>query len=198
MSGVKAGVQARILEKQSKAIYTHCVGHSLNLVILNSCSISSIRNCIDEIKAFTCWIKASDKRAGLLKAVVSSNTHTSSRVPLLNTCITRWVENIEGWERFSLAHPFLIKLCEVILHGDSDYPLYSDGSWLPEDKKTTLAHIMKALESFEFVYCIITLQRSLSYLKDAIIKIQGKDKDIVSGVSTITESCVELKKLRKC
>ena len=63
-------------------------------------------------------------------------------------------------------------------------------------QKTCTAH-MKALESFEFVYCIITLQRSLSYLKDAIVKIQWKDKDIVSGVSTIMESCVDLKKLRE-
>ncbi len=39
---------------------------------------------------------ASDKRAGLLKAVVDSRVHTPSRVHLLNTCITRWVENIEG------------------------------------------------------------------------------------------------------
>ena len=61
MSGGKADVQTRILEKQPKAIYTHSAGHSLNLAILNSCSIPSIRNCIDEIKAFTRWIKASDK-----------------------------------------------------------------------------------------------------------------------------------------
>ena len=41
MSGVKAGVQAKIQEKQPKALYTHCAGHSLNLAILNSCSIPS-------------------------------------------------------------------------------------------------------------------------------------------------------------
>ena len=40
MSGVKAGVQAKILEKQPKALYTHCAGHSINLAILNSCSVS--------------------------------------------------------------------------------------------------------------------------------------------------------------
>ena len=106
------------------------------------------------------------------------------------------MENIEGWEWFSLARTFLIKLCEVILHEDSDFPLYSDGSWSPEDRKNALAH-MKALKSFEFVYCIITLQCSLSYLKDAIVKIEGKDNDIVSGVSTIMESCVDLEKLRE-
>ena len=31
----------------------------------------------------------------------------------LNVCITRWVENIDGWERFSLVHPFLIEMCEL-------------------------------------------------------------------------------------
>ena len=46
-----------------------------------------------------------------------------------------------------------------------------------------LAH-MKALESFEFIYCIITLQVPYLILKEAVVKIQGKDKDIVSGVST--------------
>ena len=39
MSGHKSGVQARILEKQPKALYTHCGSHSLNFVIVKSCSI---------------------------------------------------------------------------------------------------------------------------------------------------------------
>ncbi len=29
---------------------------------------------------------------------------------LLNVCVTRWVENIDGWERFSQYHPFLIEM----------------------------------------------------------------------------------------
>jgi len=37
----------------------------------------------------------------------------------------------------------------------------------------------------------------LFYLKEAAVKIQGKDKDIVSEVSTIMESCADLKKLRE-
>lgn len=45
-----------------------------------------------------------------------------------------------------MAHPFLINMCEVMLHGDSNYPLYNKG-WSPDDKKNALAH-MKALESF--------------------------------------------------
>ena len=65
-------------------------------------------------------------------------------------CITCWVENIDGWERFSQAHPYLIKMCEVVLYGDSEFSQYSDG-WSPEDKKNALAH-MKAL-----IYSLIAL-----------------------------------------
>ena len=133
ISCYRAGVQANICIKQPKALYTHCAGHSLNLAILNSCSVPPIRNCIDHIKSITLWIKYSAKRKGVLREIFSQGSNASSRAPLLNICITRWVENIDGWERLSLAHPFLIKMCEVMLYGDNSFPLYSDG-WSPEKK----------------------------------------------------------------
>ena len=185
MSGCKNGVQARIREKQPKAIYTHCSGHKLNLSIVSSCSVPPIRNCIDIIKSLTMWTKYSPKREGLLKAIVAENTHSSSRNPLLNVCITQWVENIEGWERFAQAHPFLIKMCEIILYGSGDFPQYKDG-WTADDKKNALAHL-KSLESFEFTYCMITIFRSLMYLKEAVVRIKGKNMDLVAGVSIVME-----------
>ncbi len=45
--------------KQPKAIYTHCAGHSFNLAILSSCTLPPIRNCIDQVKSITLWIKNS-------------------------------------------------------------------------------------------------------------------------------------------
>ena len=77
------------------------------------------------------------------------------KTPLLNVCVTRWVENINGWDKFSTAHLFLVKMCEVILYGDFDYSLYSD-NWPAEHKKNALAYL-KILESFEFIFCIVTL-----------------------------------------
>ena len=61
MSGEKSGVQRRIMEKQPKAMYTHCAGHSLNLVIAQACADPCIRNYVSVIKAITLWIKASPK-----------------------------------------------------------------------------------------------------------------------------------------
>ena len=61
MSCAKSGIQARIREKQPKAIYTHCASHSFNLAVLSSCSIPSIRNCIDQIKIFNILVKKISK-----------------------------------------------------------------------------------------------------------------------------------------
>ena len=56
---------------------------------------------------------------------------------------------------------------------------------------------MKKLESFEFVYSMVTLSRSLLYLKQAVVNVQVKNKDIVSGVSTVMQCCEDLKKVRE-
>ena len=61
MSGEKLGVQKQIRDRQPKAVYTHCAGHSLNLVIVSSCSVPPVQNCIDQIKSLTLWIKSSPK-----------------------------------------------------------------------------------------------------------------------------------------
>ena len=41
---------------------------------------------------------------------------------------------------------------------------------------------------------MVTLSHSLLYLKEAVVKLQGESRDLVSGVSCVMESCSELKK----
>ncbi len=105
------------------------------------------------------------------------------------------MENIDGWERFTQYHPFLIELCEVVLYGNSEFSSFND-SWSVEDKKNALAHL-KALESFEFVYSLVTLFRSLSYMKEAAVKLQGKSQDLVSGMGKIEQCSKELERERE-
>ena len=77
------------------------------------------------------------------------------RTPLLNVCVTWWVENIDRCDRFSTAYSFLVKMCEVIVYGGPDYSLYNDNC-PAEHKKNALAYL-KFLESFEFIFCMVTL-----------------------------------------
>ena len=60
-------------------------------------------------------------------------------------------------------------MCEVIIFGNSKYDVYNVG-WSIEDKRNAQAHL-NALESFEFVYGLVTLQRTLFYLKEAVVKL---------------------------
>ena len=64
----------------------------------------------------------------------------------------------------------------------------------PEDKRNALAYL-KPLESFEFVYVLISLQHSLLYLR-ATVKLQGRSQDIPYGIATIQRCCAGLKTLR--
>lgn len=199
MSGSKSGVQKRIKDRQPKAIYTHCASHSLSLGIVSSCSVPLVRNCIAHIKIITVWIKSSPKREGFLKAIVQKGIQSgivSSRNPILNVCITRWVENIDGWERFCLSYPFMIQMFEAIIYGtsESDFESYNDG-WTADDKTNAMAYL-KAVTNFEFIYALVTLQRSLLYFREASVKLQGVNQDIASGIELIERCSTELKALR--
>ena len=50
MSGKFQGVQAKLLEDQPLAFYTHCNGHVLNLCVVDVCENSFVRNAIGTTK----------------------------------------------------------------------------------------------------------------------------------------------------
>jgi len=48
--GHKSGVQKQIRDKQPKALYTHCASHSLNPVVITSCSVQAVRIALPKLK----------------------------------------------------------------------------------------------------------------------------------------------------
>ena len=113
---------------------------------------------------------------------------------IYNVCITRWVENIDGWERFMLCHPFLVEMCEVIIYGSEHYPVFRDG-FSADDKKNALAHL-KSLESFSFIYALVVLHRALSYFRQPMKMLQGISQDLHSGLKKIEDCQKELVTIR--
>ncbi|CAG9771499.1 unnamed protein product [Ceutorhynchus assimilis] len=66
MSGQLKGTQAYISNKQPKAIYVHCISHSLNLAISDSCKVQDIRNCFGIVES-TCFPKHAQKTARIVQ-----------------------------------------------------------------------------------------------------------------------------------
>ena len=91
MSSSRVGLQAIIKEEAPLAVYTHCAGHCLNLVIGHSCDLPVIRNVIDKVKSTFLFFDNSPKRSKLLSQMVSqSSVNPTRRSVLLDLCKTRW------------------------------------------------------------------------------------------------------------
>jgi len=69
------------------AIYTHCVSHSLNLVLNDASKLQPVRNCIGVIIEINTFMRASVRRSSILKTNLSKHKLTPSR--LKNYCYTR-------------------------------------------------------------------------------------------------------------
>ena len=97
MLGESSGVQAQIKRVQSKAIETHCHGHSLNLSVKDATKSNRLINDVLEIVVeITKLVKFSPKREQLLGAVKEnfeiyndgSLRQNDSLAKLCNTCWT--------------------------------------------------------------------------------------------------------------
>ena len=51
----------------------------------------------------------------LLQEVAQKNPNYS-RQQKVNVCITRWVENLHGYNQFLLAYSYIVEMLEVISH----------------------------------------------------------------------------------
>ena len=128
MSSEAVGVQ-RIIKNNSseKTVYTHCCGHNLALNICTACKLV-IRNALDTVKDTCVMFVRGSKKMSLLRDVVKNNPHFSEhQKPIFDICVTRWVENLNGYKMFLIVYAFIIEALEVMalkLHLEK-YPEWS-------------------------------------------------------------------------
>ena len=99
MSGKKSGVANLISEKQPKAIYTHCYGHSLNLTVMDSVRDSPLMekapDCTNEI---TKLIKFSPCHDVLFEKIKRELAPQSPGMRVL--CPTHWTVRADPLSNF--------------------------------------------------------------------------------------------------
>ena len=110
MSSEVVGVQGQIKRLCEKAVYTHCCGHNLSLVIVSACNIPIVRNTLNIVKKTSKMFVLGLEKMNLLKEVVQQNQHfTPNQKVVFNVCVTRWVENLDGYNLFLLAYPYIVE-----------------------------------------------------------------------------------------
>ena len=127
MSGVRNGVQALIKEEQSRALYVHCLAHSLNLCVQDvtkKCVL--IRNVMDFIHNL---IKFSPKRLYVFDslrkdAAISGGEQMPS---LRNLCPTRWTVRHSAINSILLNYEVLLRTLETVEVGHDEYAAKAHG-----------------------------------------------------------------------
>ena len=101
MSSSRIGLQACIREKAPLAVYTHCSGHCLNLVISHSCNIPVVTNALDKVQSAFLFFHHSPNQSKVLQQILSCNiAEATKRKPLLELCKTRWAARHTAYQDF--------------------------------------------------------------------------------------------------
>ena len=92
----------------------------------------------------------------LLKDVVKQNPHyAKGQKVMFDLCVTRWVENLDGYNRFSVSLPFIIETLEVIgykLHLEK-YPDWKE--WDMESRRRATSLLRNILIKYQHGHSLI-------------------------------------------
>ena len=172
MSGINRGIQALFKSEANKALYVHCLAHSLNLClkdVTNTCEI--IRDVMNFIYELAQLIKMSPKRLTLfdsLRKEVSINT--GEFTPQLRMlCPTRWTVRHGSIASILRNYSIIQSALEEIRQGHDDYAAKASGMVLKMDNFDTFLGLKLA-------YLIFSASEQLS------INLQAKDTTVQEAV----------------
>ena len=88
-SGLRSGVAKRVQDVESRAVFTNCYSHSLNLTASDCIKNSKLMKlALDTTHEITKLIKLSPRHDAIFKALQAESETSSSSIKLL--CPTRW------------------------------------------------------------------------------------------------------------
>ena len=89
MSGARSGVATRLTDLESRALYTHCYGHALNLAIQDVVKgVKVMEDTLDTVYEITKLMKKSPKQEVIFQKIKDKVASGSPGVRIL--CPTRW------------------------------------------------------------------------------------------------------------
>lgn len=115
MAGRRAGVATKIKEVEPRALYIHCMGHSLNLAVQDTCrSVSIINEALDTVFELSKIFKYSAKKKSMLLQIKSELAPGSPGLKPL--CPTRWTVRAESLRSVLNNYAVIQSVLEEIVH----------------------------------------------------------------------------------
>lgn len=184
VSGWLTGLQARIREIEPRALYVHCVAHTLNLVVQDAMErVAVAKNFIGIIKELINFIRDSPKRLAAFKSLQTAEN------PILSPfCPTRWCMRIKSLKTVQAKGNYeaaMVLLEEMRTDAAVDSAISAKA-----------AGFLKQLEGFEFYFLLtftISVFERIEVLNAELQKRTLSVNESHEKVKIVTESLREIR-----
>ena len=177
MAGSVKGTAALICSHYPLAMYLHCSSHCLNLAVVKSLEVTSVRNMMAVVGRVYQFFSVHPKRQGAFEKAVSECQPSSSSRKLKDMCRTRWLQRIDTADIFMRLYLSVVECLENICN---------DGARLwSQDSLTDARGLLLAITTTDFVSALVITNSCGKYLKPLTASLQAEAKDIVTAVSEI-------------
>ena len=188
MAGSVNGTAALITAQYPLALYLHCTSHCLNLAVVKSLQVTSVRNMMGVIDRAYRFFAAHPKRQRALEEAITSTQPASTHAKLKDNCRTRWVQRIDALQVFQTLHPSTVACMERICDDGT-------GLW-SSDSLTDARSLQLAMTTTDFLCALVITNYCLNYLQTLTSNLQAEAKDIVAAVKEIDGVIATLQDVR--
>lgn len=107
-SGKTRGAAAIVKSQYPRALYLHCASHCLNLAVVKSLEVSSIRNMMGILGWVYVYFNAHPKRQRILEKSIDDTQPGSAVHKSKDLCRTRWVQQLDALNLFQSLYPSIV------------------------------------------------------------------------------------------
>ena len=178
MAGSVRGTATLITTQYPQALYLHCASHSLNLVVVKSLEVTSVRNMMGVVDRVSVFLAAHPKRQRALQKSIAETQPESTVSKLKDLCRTKWIQHIDAQHIFQTLYISIVSCMERIC---------ADGPNLwSSDSLTDARSLQLAVTATEFIWSLVVTNSCLKYLQALTSNLQAEAKDIVKAVQEIS------------
>ncbi|XP_060872929.1 zinc finger MYM-type protein 1-like isoform X1 [Metopolophium dirhodum] len=174
MSGCLGGVQAKIKEKYPNAIYTHCMAHRLNLVVVDMCKgVKCARNIFNTLEMLYVHFSRPSNCSKLISIQSKLELRKGN---VLRICDTRWVCRFKNCDAMIKNYPAILKFLINEVEEQNDKDAVEAIGILSQINN---CNFLIGVTLLKDVLCIINMLSTTLQSKSATL---GKAKETINGV----------------
>ena len=184
MRGAKNGMSKQIMDIESRALYTHCYGHSLNLAAgdaIKGCKV--LQDTLDITLEISRLIKFSPKRNNMFDILKDELAPETCGFRVL--CPTRWTVRAESLNSVVTNYEVLLQLWEDCLE-----------TRLQSDIRARIIGVQSQMESYKYLYGVMLGLLILKHSDNLSRSLQKTDISASEGQEIASFTVKTLKLMR--